>query len=126
MDTVAGRRVLALLALAVGIAGMVVAGLVAVAPVVTSSSSVSWPPAGGAATPTTALLVPYRPAALDATVPCAAIRAGLDRAPATGVGATLLATTLADATRGLVVRVTDGALEVLANGRAIRPDVSAP
>lgn len=115
----AARAAVALAALLAGLAAVVVAGLVAVAPVESSTSTVSWPRAGGEAAPTTLFLVPYRPAALTVTVPCSAIRAALDR----GGRTTLIATSTSGGADGLVVRADEGELQVLTNGRSVRPDV---
>ena len=113
------RAAVALAALLAGVAAVVVAGLVAVAPVESSTSTVTWPRAGGEPTPTTLFLVPYRPAALTVTVPCTAIREALDRGDRT----TLIATSTSGGADGLVVRADEGELQVLANGRSVRPDV---
>ncbi|WP_433782637.1 arabinosyltransferase domain-containing protein [Actinomycetospora sp. CA-101289] len=113
------RVAVALAALLAGLAAVLVAGLVAVAPVESSTSTVTWPRAGGDPTPTTLFLVPYRPAALTVSVPCAAIRGALDR----GGRTTLIATSTSGGADGLVVRAEDGQLQVLATGRSVRPDV---
>ena len=113
------RAAVALAALLAGVAAVVVAGLVAVAPVESSTSTVTWPRAGSEPTPTTLFLVPYRPAALAVTVPCAAIREALAR----GGRTTLIATSTSGGADGLVVRAEEGELQVLANGRSVGPDV---
>ncbi len=77
---------------------------------------ISWPAPGQAPVSTTAVLVPYRPAELTATVPCAAVRAAasLDR-PVTvlATGGSL------DAGGGVLVRVDSGQASVLVNGRLV-------
>lgn len=101
--------------LLVGLASVATAVAVVVAPVFVTASTITWPVAGSAPTPTTAFLLPYRPAELHAVVPCSAIRAGQDRPGRTVV----LATTTSAASKGLVVRSDDGALQVLLNGREV-------
>ncbi|MHC1559191.1 arabinosyltransferase domain-containing protein [Actinomycetospora sp. C-140] len=98
----------------VGLAATVVAGLVAVAPVEATTSTVSWPSAGSPPVSTTAFLVPYRPAQLRAEVPCTTLR---DAARATD-GTTVLATTTTGSASGLAVRTVDGTTTLLAGGRA--------
>lgn len=106
--------VLVALAGLTGLAAGVVAGMVAVAPVDATTSTVSWPRAGADPTPTTAFLVPYRPAQLRADIPCASLREAARRRDAT----TVLATTTSDASRGLVVRADRGTTRLLVDGRS--------
>ncbi|MCD2195996.1 arabinosyltransferase domain-containing protein [Actinomycetospora endophytica] len=116
-----------LAALVTGIAAAVVAAQVPGAPVESSTSTVTWPREGQAPKPTTMFLVPYRPASLDATVPCSDIRAAKGRPAAT----TMLATVIGAPADGLVVRTrpasgTDpAAVEVIASGRVVPVDVPA-
>lgn len=108
---------------------MVVAARVPAAPVEASTSTVSWPPAGAAPRSTTLFLVPYRPATLTATVPCAAVNAGRARTGTT----ILLATSTGDPGQALVVRTapTTAAgsaareVEVIADGRQLPVTVPA-
>jgi len=91
-------------------------GLLAVlAPVIADDPVVSWPRAGEAPTSTVLPLSPYRPLQLDATVPCATLRA-LD---ARG-GGDALRTVPADASdagaEGVVVAAADGSVTVTASG----------
>ncbi len=113
-------------ALLSGLAAVVVAAQVPTAPVASSTSTVTWPRSGATPTPTTLFLVPYRPAELDVTVPCGAIRAARDRQGAT----TILATTVGAPADGLAVRTEPGAdpsdattLQVVANGRLVPVEV---
>jgi len=107
------RLVVALTALVVGVGAMVVAALVAVAPVEASTSTATWPKAGTTPVSTTLFLAPYRPATLDVTVPCTAIRTALARPDRTTILATGAGST------GLTVRTEDRALRVFASGRAV-------
>ncbi|TDQ46386.1 arabinosyltransferase C [Actinomycetospora succinea] len=91
-----------------------VAGLVAIAPVEATTSTITWPRAGEEPAPTTAFLVPYRPAQLQATVPCTALQ-GASRASAE---TTVLATTTTGASSGLAIRIVEGTPRLLAGGRA--------
>lgn len=118
------RVVLGILVVLVGVAAAVVAGFVAVAPVESTVSTLTWPRATddpARPTSTTAFLVPYRPADLRAEIPCAALREAQRRSG----GTTVLATTTSDTTEGLVVRADDGTVRLLANGRARTLDVTA-
>jgi len=99
-----------------------------VAAVQASTSTVTWPAVGALAQPTTLFLVPYRPATLDATVPCRAVRAALGRPAAT----TILATTTSEASTGLVIRSEPAVagerpseLQVLVSGREVPVTVPA-
>ncbi|WP_433803568.1 arabinosyltransferase C-terminal domain-containing protein [Actinomycetospora sp. CA-084318] len=120
------RLVVVLAALLSGVVAVVLAAMVPAAAVESSTSTVSWPPAGAAPEPTTLLLVPYRPATLDAAVPCRAITAARGRSGAT----TILATVLGGPAEGLSVRTTpteggpgEPTVDVLASGRRIPVDV---
>lgn len=121
------RLVAALAALLVGIAAVVVALAVPGAPVESSTSTVSWPRAGAAPVPTTLFLVPYRPASLEVTVPCGAIRAARARTADT----TVLATTVGAPADALAVRTRPGtddgpaALQVISSGRVVPVEVPA-
>nr|WP_281376351.1 arabinosyltransferase domain-containing protein [Actinomycetospora corticicola] len=108
-----------------GIAAVVVALAVPGAPVESSTSTVSWPSAGAAPVPTTLFLVPYRPASLEVTVPCGAVRAARARTAET----TVLATTVGAPADALAVRTRpatgDGptALQVISSGRVVPVEV---
>ncbi|MGY1719537.1 arabinosyltransferase domain-containing protein [Blastococcus sp. SYSU DS0552] len=105
-------------ALLVGLLGMGLAVAVPFAPVVADRTEVSWPSAGEQPTSTTAMFVPYRPAELQAKVPCAAVRTALDTDDRT----TLLATSLVrddGPASGLVVDTESGRLRVAVNGRVV-------
>ncbi|MFC5063259.1 arabinosyltransferase domain-containing protein [Actinomycetospora atypica] len=123
------RRILRLLvvlaALVTGVAAVVVAAEVPGAPVVSSTSTVTWPREGEAPTATTLFLVPYRPASLEVTVPCGALQAARDRTGDT----TVLATAVGAPVDGLAVRTrpgTDGgatAVQVISSGRVVPVEV---
>ncbi|GAA4929460.1 arabinosyltransferase C [Actinomycetospora succinea] len=108
------RRLLLGVTLVVGLAATVVAGLVAIAPVEATTSTISWPRAGEEPEPTTAFLVPYRPAQLQAAVPCTALR----EASRASTETTVLATTTTGASSGLAIRTVKGTPRLLAGGRA--------
>ncbi|MGH4024391.1 MAG: arabinosyltransferase domain-containing protein [Pseudonocardiaceae bacterium] len=100
---------------------LVSAAGVLLAPVVADDPVVSWPRAGEQPRSTVLPLVPYRPLSLDATVPCAALRA-LDQRPE---GGTALRTLPADPdpadrpgpiSQGLVVAIQRGTVTVTASG----------
>ena len=119
------RLLVVLAALVTGIAAVVVAAGVPGAPVVSSTSTVTWPREGEAPAPTTLFLVPYRPAALEVTVPCRALQAARDRPGDT----TVLATAVGAPVDGLAVRTrpgTDGgptAVQVISSGRVVPVEV---
>ncbi|WP_433803157.1 arabinosyltransferase domain-containing protein [Actinomycetospora sp. CA-084318] len=115
----------ALVALVSGIAAVVVALAVPGAPVESSTSTVTWPRPGAAPVPTTLFLVPYRPAALQVTVPCDAVRAARARTAET----TVVATTVGAPGEALAVRTRPGAgdgptvLQVISAGRVVPVEV---
>lgn len=71
-----------------GVVGIVAAVLVPFAPVLSQSTTVSWPRAGRPAESTTAFFVPYAPEQVHVQVPCSAVRAG-GSAPKTLVSSAL-------------------------------------
>ncbi|MDQ2881227.1 MAG: arabinosyltransferase domain-containing protein [Actinomycetota bacterium] len=94
---------------------------VLLAPVVAQDPVVSWPPAGRPARSTVLPLVPYRPLALAAQVPCAALSA-LDRRTDGGDALRTLPATAGKPGRlsqGLVVAVSHGLVQVTASGRTL-------
>ncbi|WP_346619999.1 arabinosyltransferase domain-containing protein [Blastococcus montanus] len=108
----------AVVALLVGLLGIGLAVALPLAPVVADRTEVTWPSQGEQPTSTTAFFVPYRPAEIQATVPCDVVQAGLG----TGERTTLLATSLirdGGPASGLVVDTEDGRLRVLVNGRLV-------
>ena len=116
----AGRRgpLRAVAALLVGLLGMGLAVAVPFAPVVADRTEVTWPSQGEQPTSTTAMFVPYRPAEIQAQVPCAAVRTALETDDRT----TLLATSLVrddGPASGLVVDTDSGRLRVAVNGRVV-------
>lgn len=119
------RLIVVLAALGAGVAALVVAAEVPAAPVESSTSTVTWPRAGAAPEPTTLFLVPYRPAALEATVPCGAIQAARGRDGTT----TILATVVGAPADGLAVRTAPAAddgpptVQVIVSGRLVPVEV---
>ena len=121
------RLVVVLAALGVGAAAAAVAAEVPAAPVESSTSTVTWPRAGAAPQPTTLFLVPYRPATLEATIPCGAIRAARAREGTT----TILATVVGGPADGLAVRTAPAdddasgppTVQVIASGRLVPVEV---
>ncbi|MGY2078083.1 arabinosyltransferase domain-containing protein [Blastococcus sp. SYSU DS0828] len=106
------------MALLVGLLGVGLAVALPLAPVVADRTEVTWPAQGEQPTSTTAFFVPYRPAEIHATVPCAAVQEGLG----TGERTTLLATSLVrdqGPASGLVVDTENGQLRVAVNGRVV-------
>ena len=103
-------------ALLIGLVGLVAGLALPFAPVLAEQAELIWPAPGAPAESTTAILVPYRPAELSATVPCAALRAAAARDVPTTVLATGGST---DANAGLLVRVSDGRSAVLVNSRLV-------
>ncbi|MBA8827486.1 arabinosyltransferase C [Saccharopolyspora lacisalsi] len=65
-------------ALCVGVLGLLAALALPFAPVINERTEVHWPATGEPTASTTAFLTPYRPASMHATVPCPVIRSGLD------------------------------------------------
>src|SRR4051794_6171775 len=106
------RVPLAVLAILAGLVGLAVP----LAPVVAEQTTLSWPSAGHLPEETLVPLVPYRPRALTADIPCSAIRAVADRG-----GGEVLRTRDARSepvSLGLVVAVDRGQLRIVAgNGR---------
>lgn len=76
------------IALLVGLTGVVTALALPFAPVLTETTTVTWPVPGEAAASSTALVVPYRPDDLTVTIPCTALRVAAAQTPP----ATVLAT----------------------------------
>lgn len=108
-------------ALLAGVLGV----LAALAPVTADDPVVSWPRAGQQPTSTVLPLSPYRPLQLDATIPCATLRALDDRG-----GGEALRTLPADAgtgssqrpSEGLVVAVEAGTVTVAASGTQLHSE----
>lgn len=94
----------------VGVVGLLAALALPFAPVSVTDTTLTWPATGEPAESTTALVVPYRPDALTAEIPCPALRGG-------GPAVTVLATAPGD--DGLSVTAgSDGAVLGL-DGRAV-------
>lgn len=108
-----------------GVLGVAVAVAVPLAPVIGQSTVVQWPQAGQPPRSSTAFFVPYRPAELHATVPCAALRAALASPGRT----TVLSTTGPPAAglpvigsggrTGLVIESSDEGLLVATDGQRV-------
>ncbi|MCA1672244.1 MAG: arabinosyltransferase domain-containing protein, partial [Actinobacteria bacterium] len=94
---------------------------VLLAPVVADDPVVSWPRSGEQPRSTVVPLVPYRPLSLDATVPCAALRALDQRAEGGDALRTLPASTapLGRIGQGLVVSVQRGTVTITASGATL-------
>ncbi|MGH3853464.1 MAG: arabinosyltransferase domain-containing protein, partial [Pseudonocardiaceae bacterium] len=75
-------------ALLIGLAGMLIALVLAFSPVIAERTTVTWPAHGQPVRSSTALFAPYRPAELTAIVPCSAIRAAAGQSRAVTVLAT--------------------------------------
>ncbi|WP_263250397.1 arabinosyltransferase domain-containing protein [Saccharopolyspora rosea] len=103
-----------LIGLCVGVAGIGCAVALPFAPVWLDRTDVHWP--NGPVESTTAFFAPYRPAEFDATVPCSALRAALDRPHPTAVLSTLPPGSDRD---GLVLTTRQGRPELLLGQREI-------
>ncbi len=114
-----------LLALVLGVLGIVLALALPFAPVVADRTVVSWPPAGEQPVSSTALFVPYRPAEVAVEVPCGAVQAAIAAPGRTTLFATTVVSPQGPAS-GLVVETDAGLLRVLLNGRLVRADPPAP
>lgn len=103
-----GRWLAHLLALCVGVIGLVCALSLPFAPVWVDRTEVHWP--GPQPETTTALLTPYRPASFEASVPCSVMRSALDRP-----GRTTVLTTLPPGSdrEGLVLATKEGKPELV-------------
>jgi len=99
--------------LLVGVVGVLVGVVLPFVPVIADQTTVSWPAPGHPVVSSTALFAPYRPAELDATVPCSAIRAATDR----GGAVTVLAT--GPYGDGLVLRTEAGVARLLSGARVV-------
>lgn len=77
------------LGILVGLLGLICAVALPFAPVWTNTTTVHWPPNDYPAATTTAFFAPYRPASFDASVPCQAIRWGLETPRITTIFSTL-------------------------------------
>jgi arabinosyltransferase B len=106
-------------ALLVGLTGVVTALALPFAPVLAETTTLTWPAPGEPATSGTALVVPYRPNDLTASIPCAALRA----AAAAPEPVTVLATGAED--DGVVVTGSAGEAVVRLDGREERVRVPA-
>lgn len=103
-------------ALVVGILGIVLAVLVPFAPVLADTTRVTWPEEGQPAESTTAFFVPYEPESLTLDAPCPVLRAAQE----SDGGTTVMSTHLPGrATTGLVVTVAGDQLRVLVDGREV-------
>ncbi|MGB2920280.1 MAG: hypothetical protein WBC15_08895, partial [Mycobacterium sp.] len=72
------------LALFVGLTGVAAALFLPFAPVIAERTTITWPGPDEPATSTSALVVPFRPSELTATIPCSALRAATSQtAPVT-------------------------------------------
>lgn len=106
------RRTPAWAALLIGISGVAVALALPFAPVNGLSTTVTWPSPGQPAKSTSAVIVPYRPIAINADVPCGAF----------GTTSVEPVTVLATGTGPTSLTVTDGiAGAVLTSGDLRRP-----
>ena len=72
------------IALLVGLTGVVTALALPFAPVVAETTTLTWPAPGDPAVSSTALVAPYRPNDLTASIPCAAKK--LSYASGSGLG----------------------------------------
>ncbi|MDQ2884222.1 MAG: arabinosyltransferase domain-containing protein, partial [Actinomycetota bacterium] len=97
----------------VGMVGVAVGVVLPFVPVIADQTTVSWPAPGHPVVSSTALFAPYRPAELNATVPCSAIRAATDR----GGAVTVLAT--GPYGDGLVLRTEAGVARLLSGSRVL-------
>lgn len=100
----------------VGLTGVLIALTVPFAPIFQQQTVVTWPAPNEPVASSTALFVPYRPATLTATVPCAAIRAAEGRA-----GTVTVLATGRDGD-GLLVRTGTSGTELLLDDRTISLD----
>ncbi|MDA3628684.1 arabinosyltransferase domain-containing protein [Saccharopolyspora sp. WRP15-2] len=109
-----GRWLAHLLALCVGVVGLVCALSLPFAPVWVDRTEVHWP--GPEAETTTALFAPYRPASFEASVPCSTMRNALDRP-----GRTTVLTTLPPGSdrEGLVLTAEDGKPKLLLDQKQV-------
>lgn len=99
----------------IGVAGVASGLLLPFAPVVTETTTITWPAPGQPTVSSAALVVPYRPQQLTATVPCAASRT----APTTAVR--VLDTgglSITDSGNGAVLRLDDLELRLSPFGTA--------
>ncbi|RRO15152.1 arabinosyltransferase [Saccharopolyspora rhizosphaerae] len=111
-----GRWLAHVLALCLGVAGLCCALALPLAPVLTDRTEVTWPAATDENPTTTAFLTPYRPAEFRATVPCATMRAALQRSEPT----TVLSTSPPGSDReGLVLSTQDGEPRLLLGEREV-------
>ena len=104
-----------------GLAMLVLVSAVGVvlAPVTADDPVVSWPRAGERPSSTVLPLVPYRPLALDATVPCATLGALDERAGGGEALRTLPAGVDIPPRPGLTVAVADGTVSITASGAEV-------
>lgn len=101
-----------------GAVGIVVAVLVPFAPVLSESTTASWPRAGRPAESTTAFFVPYAPEQVHVQVPCSAVRAGA------GASTTLVSSALPGKPNdGFRVATAGDQVIAQVGGRAVRAPV---
>ncbi len=106
------RSPYALLSLLVGACGLLAALVLPFAPVIAERVTLTWPAPGEPAASTTAVIAPYRPSALTATIPCSTLRP-------TGTSATTVLATAPDG-GGLTVTTGPAGATVRADGHEHR------
>ena len=105
----------ALLSLLVGACGLLAALALPFAPVTAERASLTWPTPGEPAASTTAVLAPYRPSALTATIPCSALRpTGTSEATALATGSDNAGLTVTTGPAGATVHYEGHAQSVVA------------
>lgn len=107
------------IALLVGLAGVVTALALPFAPVLAETTTLTWPAPDEPEVSSTALVAPYRPDELTASIPCTALRAAAARPGDTAVLAT------GTGEDGLVVAASAGVVELRVDGRQERLPVPA-
>lgn len=96
-----------------GLTGLLLGLALPWAPVWAGTTTLTWPAPGSEVRSASAVVVPYRPIDLTASVPCSALRTGVAEVFATGTGSD-----------GLIVTTGPGVVSVLLDGR--RVDLPAP
>ncbi|MBX7454607.1 arabinosyltransferase domain-containing protein [Mycolicibacterium sp. 3033] len=102
----------------IGLAGVASGLALPFAPVLTETTTISWPAPGQPTVSSAALVVPYRPQQLTATVPCAASRTATSRAATVLDTGGLSITDSSDDTDGAVLRLDDVELRLPLSGTA--------
>ncbi|MBB2989496.1 arabinosyltransferase C [Mycolicibacterium iranicum] len=107
------------IALLVGLTGVLTALALPFAPVLTETTTLTWPAPGRPATSSTTLLAPDIPAALTVSIPCSVLRAGATRPAPT----TLFATAPQDT--GLTITASRGQVRLRLGDREEQLDIPA-